>query len=162
MCLLQHYIERKNIHGFSYMIARMVGRSAYGINKRRKEADDVFASKFLRAWASECHAIEHDGFYVEPAKFGGGILDSIIRGLTQFDFLREAAQVFLHCLRYSVAISSDTVYRLFDRCVTSVDPKAARLILGGLRDNLNQVPAFFGEYSRGKTCTATFRPGGVV
>ncbi|KAK3293225.1 uncharacterized protein B0H64DRAFT_403787 [Chaetomium fimeti] len=114
LCLLHHYRLKGDMVGFQGVIKRMFGYDPRGIGLMRRTAD-----------------------YRAP--FSQNVAEAILEGLIDFGMLREGAKLFAVCLREQWTVSRDLMWRLFHSCLTLLDSAAAKMVIRGLLDNIDQT-----------------------
>lgn len=137
VCLLNHYTQANDVFGFASLIARLVGRRLVSI-----ESGGVRTDSSPRQARSGSLARQLDDFSITPTEMQS-VLDYVIRGLTHFHFLAEAARVLHHCLHHSLHITAATVSFVFDACSRSLDPNAAGILLQLFANNMEKFSCWF-------------------
>ncbi|KAK4241374.1 hypothetical protein C8A03DRAFT_12348 [Achaetomium macrosporum] len=139
LCLLHHYRMKKDIVRFHDLIRRLFAYNSAGIGLMRRTADDVARDPSLRAWAKTADVRFVDGHYVQRAPLTRNLAEAMMEGLIDFDLLHEAARLFSVCLGEKWTISKDLMWKLFHSCLTFLDTAAARVIVRGLLNNIDQA-----------------------
>jgi hypothetical protein len=139
LCLLHHYRMKKDIVRFHELVRRLFAYAPAGIGLMRRTADDVARDPSLRAWAKTADVKFVDGHYVERAPLTRNLAEAMMEGLIDFDLLHEAARLFSVCLAEKWTISKDLMWKLFHSCLTFLDAAAARVIVAGLLNNIDQA-----------------------
>ncbi|KAK0704719.1 hypothetical protein B0H67DRAFT_497430 [Lasiosphaeris hirsuta] len=139
LCLLQHYRLKKDLAGFHGIIRRFLGHDPRGIGLRRKLTPDVCRYPRLRDWANNADVVVFNGYVIERAKLEQPHFEAILEGLLDFKMIRQAASLFVACLRDKCALSVELLDRLLRACTTSCDFGAARILIDGLFRNMGET-----------------------
>jgi hypothetical protein len=139
LCLLQHYRLKGDIVGFQGVIRRLFGYDPRGIGLMRRTADYVARYPDLKAWAATEDVGVVNGHYVQRAPLTQDVAEAMMEGLIDFGMLREGAKLFAVCLREQWTVSRDLLWRLFHSCLNALDTAAAKMIIRGLLDNIDQA-----------------------
>ncbi|KAK3344413.1 hypothetical protein B0T25DRAFT_556952 [Lasiosphaeria hispida] len=139
LCLLQHYRLKKDLAGFHGLIRRLLGHDPRGIGLRRKFTPDVGRHSRLRNWANSADIIVFNGYAIERARLEQSHFEAILEGLLDFKMIRQAASLFVACLRDKCALSVELLDRLLRACTTTCDFGAARILIDGLFRNMGET-----------------------
>lgn len=139
LCLLQHYRLKGDTLGFQGVIRRLFGYDPRGIGLMRRTADHVARYPDLKAWAATEDVGVVNGHYVQRAPLTQDVAEAMMEGLIDFGMLREGAKLFAVCLREQWTVNKDLLWRLFHSCLDALDTAAAKMVIRGLIDNIEQA-----------------------
>jgi hypothetical protein len=139
LCLLHHYRLKGDVVGFQGVIRRMFGYDPRGIGLMRRTADYVEQRPELQAWAATEDVAVVNGHYVQRAPLTQNVAEAMLEALIDFGMLREGAKLLAVCLREQWTVSRDLLWRLFHSCLTLLDTAAAKMVVRGLLDNIDQA-----------------------
>lgn len=139
LCLLHHYRTKRDVVGFWKILHRFFGRDPRGIGLRRKTAEDIKTSRFLRSWVAATDVNIAKGYFVECVPLNKNVMEAIVEGLIDLNMLQEAAKVFVVFLYEKWKVNMKLLRRLLYACLTMQDDVAAKIIVGGLVDNIDKA-----------------------
>ncbi|KAL2260773.1 hypothetical protein VTK26DRAFT_5127 [Humicola hyalothermophila] len=141
LCLLHHYRLKRDIVGFWGILRRFFGHDPRGIGLRRRQVAEVAESKLFRSWfaAADCNISK--GYVVECVAPNQNIIEAMMEGLIDFSMIREAAKLLAVCFQEKWTISVELLRRLLHACLTSLDNTAAKIIVQGLVNNIDEAMA---------------------
>ena len=96
-------------------------------------------NSYHQSWIAAADITMVNGYYVECAQLNQNFVEAMMDGLIDFSMLREAAKLLVVCLQEQWTVSTDILGRLLHACIGSLDSTAAKVIIQGLLDNINQT-----------------------
>ncbi|KAI1410049.1 hypothetical protein F5Y13DRAFT_168888 [Hypoxylon sp. FL1857] len=143
VCLLNHYRGANHVEGLRDTILRMRGVRSTGLHFRVINKNAIYTHDWL-AWAMEnCALRKHT--YVERARRGDDVFNSIIKGWLYCGELDNASRAFVACLRNGCSVPIQTLQELFAACLTAVHCTAARRLIRGFVKNIRNFAALVGR-----------------
>ncbi|KAK7920632.1 hypothetical protein PG985_008654 [Apiospora marii] len=133
VCLLNHAVAANDIEQFRNVVRRMRGVAEDGLHFRIVSKSAIFNSHGL-LWA-EVHCASRKHAWVERAKRGNDVFNSLIQGWLHFGKVGTASMSFVACLREGRFVSVDTIQDLLSQALSSLDQQSARKLLKGLARN---------------------------
>ncbi|KAL7623641.1 hypothetical protein AAE478_005193 [Parahypoxylon ruwenzoriense] len=133
VCLLNHYRATNNVEGMRDTIKRMRGVKDTGLRFRIISKDAIYTKEWL-VWATENCASRKSAF-VERARRGDEVFNSIIKGWLHYGEVGNACMVFIACLRNGGTVTTQTLQELFTACLAAVDFTAVRRLVRGFAKN---------------------------
>ncbi|KAI0830908.1 hypothetical protein F5Y06DRAFT_290602 [Hypoxylon sp. FL0890] len=134
VCLLNHYRGTDHVEGLRDIIQRMRGVKGTGLHFRVISKHAVYTHDWL-AWAMEnCALRKHT--YVERAKRGDDVFNSIIKSWLYCGELDNASRAFVACLRNGGSVPIQTLQELLKACLSAVYYPAARRLIQGFVKNI--------------------------
>ncbi|KAK8134391.1 hypothetical protein PG984_006403 [Apiospora sp. TS-2023a] len=139
VCLLNHAVAANDIEQFRNIVRRMRGVAEDGLHFRVVSKDAIYNSHGL-LWA-EVHCASRKHAWVERAKRGNDVFNSLIQGWLHFGKVGTASMSFVACLREGCFVSVDTIQNLLSQTLSSLDQQSARKLLKGLAKNFDNFKA---------------------
>ncbi|ORY64126.1 uncharacterized protein BCR38DRAFT_409525 [Pseudomassariella vexata] len=139
VCLLNHARGTNNLEHFREIIGRMRGVTEDGLHFRIMSREAIYNDQGW-LWADKL-AASRKCAYVQKARRGNQVFDSLIRGWLHFEKIGAASMSFVACIRNGRMISIDTIHELLTECLSHQDQQAARAMLKGLAKNFEKFEA---------------------
>lgn len=139
VCLLNHAVAANDIERFRNVVRRMRGVAEDGLHFRIVSKDAIYNPHGL-LWA-EVHCASRKHAWVERAKRGNDVFNSLIQGWLHFGKVGTASMSFVACLRERRFVSVDTIKDLLSQVLSSLDQQSARKLLKGLAKDFENFEA---------------------
>ncbi|KAF3765459.1 hypothetical protein M406DRAFT_257757, partial [Cryphonectria parasitica EP155] len=141
VCLLIHYRQKKDIHGFYNIIRRMTAIDNRGLLIRRRWYADVVKIPALHQWANkpEVTTSLKANWVIERPGRSQDIYEALVSGLLSFGRVKDAVKVFIGSLQEGVGTSVELFTYLLKQCLYTIDVSAADILVRGLIDNTSLV-----------------------
>ncbi|TDZ23442.1 hypothetical protein Cob_v003911 [Colletotrichum orbiculare MAFF 240422] len=143
VCILNHHRENGQEQNLYEKIHRMTGSDRRGALIRKKDVEDVLSHDQLLQWAAVKDVAINYRTVHERARFDSDMFTTIIHGMLEFERLRHAAVTFALAVKHGMTLSIQTISRLLEVCIYSLDTYSASQILTALEDTPSTIQAAF-------------------
>lgn len=137
VCLLLHYRQKKDIHGFYGIIRRMMAIDNRGMQIRRRWYEDVVKIPALHEWARQPEVTTSlkANWVIERPSRSQDVYEALVSGILGFGRVKDAVKVFVGSLQERIGTSIELFIYLLKHCLYTLDTPAADILLRGLVEN---------------------------